>query len=191
MNCIQILLEGRKTPNKKTAYSEYQIQLAYTSNWIEGNVLTLDQVRSLYWDRTILVRYPVPQIIPVSDIIETINHFEAFDYVLDTLTANFNHSWLKELHRILRKHTDDEVKGYPVGNYKAYSNMVGGQVMAEPHMVMSLLDDLFKEHYFMSPEEFHYRYERIHPFQDGNGRTGRLLLMRKALNTNRVPYLIG
>ena len=173
-------------------YDEVKAAFTYGSNAIEGNVFTLEQVQSLVRAKSFMLRDQT-QIITLNDFHETINGFEAFDYMNETLTHNLDHKLIKEFHTILRKNTSDQEKHYPIGSYKNYQNMVGTTITAAPHMVQSLLDDLLDVNKSIEnpTDRFHYRFERIHPFQDGNGRVGRLILCRQSLLSYSCPCILG
>lgn len=174
-------------------YHELQVRMTYNSNHIEGSKLSEDQTRLIFETNTV----DIGEGIPVDDIIETVNHFRAIDYVIDVAEEPLTESIIKELHRILKQSTKDStLSWFAVGDYKKRPNVVGGRETAKPkdvpvHM-KALLDD-----YAALPTvtvndiiRFHYNFERIHPFQDGNGRVGRLLALKECLRYGIVPFII-
>ena len=174
-------------------YHELQVRMTYNSNHIEGSKLSEDQTRLIFETNTI----DVGEGIPVDDIIETVNHFRAIDYVIDVAEEPLTESIIKELHRILKQSTKDStLSWFAVGDYKKRPNVVGGRETAKPKDVpvrmKALLDD-----YAALPTvtvndiiRFHYSFERIHPFQDGNGRVGRLVALKECLRYGIVPFII-
>ena len=178
------VLEERQNKFHGGLYHKTQVNLAYNSNRIEGSRLTEDQTRSVFETRTI--GFKDEEAIPVDDIIETSNHFVAFDYMLNTLTQPLSLDIIKEFHKILKSGTSDAQKSwFSVGNWKKLPNEVGGAETTKPENVENDLNHL--NHWYLNLEtvsfenivEFHYRFEIIHPFQDGNGRVGRLILFRE------------
>jgi len=189
------LLEERQNKFHGGLYHKTQVNLTYNSNRIEGSRLTEDQTRSVFETRTI--GFKDEEAIPVDDIIETSNHFVAFDYMLNTLTQPLSLDIIKEFHKILKSGTSDAQKSwFSVGNWKKLPNEVGGTETTKPENVENDLNQL--NHWYLNLEtvsfenivEYHYRFERIHPFQDGNGRVGRLILFRECLKNNLVPFII-
>lgn len=176
-------------------YHKLMIDLTYNSNHIEGNELTHDETRYIFETRTIGASKD--SIKKVDDIIETINHFAAIDRVIDFVNYELSEAFIKELHKILKSNTNDSRLPYfAVGNYKKVPNEVGGIETTHPRLVAStmkkLLDDYNKKkaHSFEEIIEFHVKFERIHPFQDGNGRVGRLIAFKECLANNIVPFII-
>ena len=175
-------------------YHKIQIELTYNSNHIEGSCLSHDQTRYIFETNTIGVSDAV---IKIDDIVETANHFKCIDMIIDNATHIISESFIKELHATLKNGTTDSRKGwFVVGNYKKYPNEVGGTSTTLPENVekeiKALLSDYNskKEKTFDDLLDFHYRFECIHPFQDGNGRVGRLLLFKECLKNNIVPFII-
>lgn len=174
-------------------YHELQVRMTYNSNHIEGSKLSEDQTRLIFETNTV----DVGEGIPVDDIIETVNHFRAIDYVIDVAEEPLTESIIKELHRILKQSTKDStLSWFAVGDYKKRPNVVGGRETVKPKDVpvrmKALLDD-----YAALPTvtvndiiRFHYSFERIHPFQDGNGRVGRLIALKECLRYGIVPFII-
>jgi len=189
------LLEERQNKFHGGLYHKTQVNLTYNSNRIEGSRLTEDQTRYIFETRTI--GFKDEEAIPVDDIIETSNHFVAFDYMLNTLTQPLSLDIIKEFHKILKSGTADAGKSwFSVGNWKKLPNEVGGTETTKPENVENDLNQL--NHWYLNLEtvsfenivEYHYRFEIIHPFQDGNGRVGRLILFRECLKNNLVPFII-
>ncbi len=176
-------------------YHKLMIDLTYNSNHIEGNELTHDETRYIFETRTIGVDKNTSK--KVDDIIETINHFAAIDRVIDFANYQLSESFIKELHKILKSNTNDSRLTYfAVGDYKKVPNEVGDLETTHPRLVASemkkLLDDYNKKenHTFEEIVEFHVKFERIHPFQDGNGRVGRLIAFKECIANNIVPFII-
>jgi Fic family protein len=176
-------------------YHKTQVSLTYNSNRIEGSRLSEEQTRYIFETRTI--GFKDEEAVSVDDIIETTNHFVAFDYLLDTLHQPLSAPIIKEFHRILKSGTADALKSwFSVGNWKKLPNEVGGAVTTKPENVETDIEQL-NEWYlnkgnitFETIVEYHYRFEKIHPFQDGNGRVGRLIMFRECLKNNVVPFII-
>lgn len=175
-------------------YHKIQIDLTYNSNHIEGSRLTHDQTRYIFETNTIgFTDYSVN----VDDIVETSNHFRCIDFVIENATSVLTEAFIKELHRILKNGTSDSRRPwFVVGDYKKLPNEVGGRDTTAPENVAAEMKSLLssynkeKEKTFEDILDFHYRFERIHPFQDGNGRVGRLILFKECLRNNIVPFII-
>jgi len=176
-------------------YHKTQVQLAYNSNRIEGSRLTEEQTRYIFETRTI--GFKDQDAVPVDDIIETANHFVAFDYLLRTIGEPLSDSLIKEFHRILKSGTADAQKPYfNVGDWKRLANEVGGRETCKPADVANEMKSLAS--WYASNQkvtlhtlaEYHWRFESIHPFQDGNGRVGRLILFRECLRNSVMPFVI-
>lgn len=175
-------------------YHQTQIKLAYNSNHIEGSCLTEEQTRYIYETNTIGIE---KETVKVDDIIETINHFQCFDYMLDVAEDNLSEDMIKQMHRILKSNTSDSrIEWFNVGEYKSKPNMVGGLKTIAPEDVHNEIEKLLADYEkkdnieFKDIVEFHYRFERIHPFQDGNGRVGRIIMFKECLKHNIVPFII-
>lgn len=189
------LIDEQQAHRKGGIYHKTQVQLAYNSNRIEGSKLTEEQTRYIFETRTIGFRDQ--EAVPVDDIIETSNHFVAFDYLLQTISEPLSEELIKELHRILKSGTADAQKPYfNVGDYKQLANEVGGRETAKPADVAREMHSL-QEWYcsvsdvtILTLAEYHWRFECIHPFQDGNGRVGRLILFRECLRHSIMPFVI-
>ena len=175
-------------------YHKVQIELTYNSNHIEGSRLTHDQTRYIFETNTIDARDGA---VNVDDILETVNHFRCIDLVIDQANRPLSESLIKQLHRILKTGTADSRKNwFAVGDYKRLANEVGGMETAAPEDVSKCMKELLAEYRsrtsvsFDDLLDFHYRFESIHPFQDGNGRVGRLILFKECLRYGIVPFII-
>ena len=191
---LETLLEEKKIKLKGSLYHLTQINFSYNSNHIEGSKLSLDQTRMIFETATISVEgNPVH----IDDIVETQNHFRAIDYVIDHAKDPLTEAIIKELHRILKTGTTDSVKDwFAVGDYKRSPNEVGGRETTPPENVAKEMKSLLKaynsnsSHSFENIVDYHVRFERIHPFQDGNGRVGRLIMLKECLAHDVVPFVI-
>lgn len=175
-------------------YHKIQIELTYNSNHIEGSRLTHDQTRHIYETNTIGVK---DSVINVDDIVETANHFRCIDYIIDMVNYPISESMIKQLHSLLKAGTSDSRKAwFAVGDYKKLENEVGGIKTTKPKDVEKEMRNLLKKYNskksksFEEIIKFHYMFERIHPFQDGNGRVGRLIMFKECLKNNIVPFII-
>lgn len=175
-------------------YHRTQIDLTYNSNHIEGNRLSKEQTRYIFETNTIGV---TDVAVRVDDIIETTNHFRCIDFIIDRATEPLTESMIKQIHHILKSGTSDAQKDrFAVGEYKRLPNEVGGVETTEPEAVGVAVRDLLGE--YRSKEsitmedilDFHQRFESIHPFQDGNGRVGRLIMFKECLRCRIVPFII-
>lgn len=175
-------------------YNKIQIDLTYNSNHIEGSRLSHDQTRYIFETNTIGVQ---DGSINVDDIVETANHFKCIDLVIEQAEYSLSESFIKQLHMILKSGTSDSRKAwFAVGDYKKFENEIGGNITTKPEDVQKEIRKLLKE-YNSSREktlkeiiDFHYRFERIHPFQDGNGRVGRLIMFKECLRNGITPFII-
>ncbi len=191
---LEILLAEKNAKMPGGLYHKVQIELTYNSNHIEGSRLTHDQTRYIFETNTIGIEGDA---ICVDDIVETANHFKCIDLVLENATKSLSEGFIKELHRVLKNGTSDSrLDWFAVGDYKKLPNEVGELPTAKPENVASEIRALLaeynsnKEKTFDEILDFHYRFERIHPFQDGNGRVGRLILFKECLRNNIVPFII-
>ena len=191
---LDILAEEKNAKLHGGIYHKVQIELTYNSNHIEGSRLTHDQTRYIYETNTIGV---TDQTVRVDDVIETANHFRCIDFIIEKANINISESLMKQIHFILKNGTSDSrLDWFAVGDYKRLPNEVGGQETTPPEMVTSEIRELLDWYNsievktFKDILEFHYRFECIHPFQDGNGRVGRLLLFKECLKSNIVPFVI-
>ncbi|MGU7914888.1 Fic family protein [Streptococcus suis] len=190
------LVREKENRIKGGLYHKIQIELAFNSNHIEGSQLTHDQTRYIY--ETNMIGFEDNSTIKVDDIIETTNHFTAFDFLLDSFQDDLNETWIKDIHAILKRGTSDSRKlWFQVGDYKSYPNEVGGRETTLPEKVEPDMQELLNS-YHRLPEisfedilDFHVRFERIHPFQDGNGRVGRLIMFKECLKHGHIPFIIG
>lgn len=189
-NLIQRLKDEKEDNIKGGIYNKLQVDFAYNSNHIEGSKLTHDQTRYIFETHTIGTE-PTR----VDDVIETVNHFRCFDYILDTYNEPLTEDYIKDLHRILKTGTFDSAKSYAVvGEYKKYANEVGPLQTTSPKNVAKDISELLNMYQdnmsFDDILDFHARYEKIHPFYDGNGRTGRLIMFKQCLDNDIVPFII-
>lgn len=189
------ILQNEKT-NKYSGgiYHKTQIDLTYNSNHMEGSRLTHDQTRYIFETNTIGIE---KEVLNVDDVIETANHFRCIDKIIDHAKATLSEKFIKELHLILKNGTSDSRKDwFAVGDYKKLPNEVGGMPTALPEDVADRMKELLAEYNgkvavsFKDILDFHVKFERIHPFQDGNGRVGRLIMFKECLKYNIVPFII-
>lgn len=188
------LTEEKDAKLKGSIYHQTQIKLAYNSNHIEGSRLTEDQTRYIYETNTVgLEKEPAN----IDDIMETINHFQCFDYMIEYANNTLDEVFIKNVHKILKTNTSDSrLSWFNVGEYKSRRNMVGDMETTPPEKVKSEMDKLLNEYRgkqdvtFDDILDFHVRFEKIHPFQDGNGRVGRIVMFKECLKHNIVPFII-
>ena len=193
-NLLERLRAEKKASVKGGIYHKIQIELTYNSNHIEGSKLTHDQTRYVFETNTIGAENDA---LNVDDIIETANHFKCIDMVIDNATYRLTEKFIKELHFTLKSGTSDSRKNwFNVGEYKKLPNEVGGKETAKPEDTANKIKELLKsynqkdEHTLEEIIDFHYTFETIHPFQDGNGRVGRLIMFKECLKNNIVPFII-
>ncbi len=191
---LKALQEQRENRTKGGIYHRTQIDLTYNSNHIEGSRLTHDQTRYIFETNTIGV---TEEGIRVDDIIETTNHFRCIDLIIDRCQEKLSEAMIKDLHRILKTGTSDSLKTwFRVGEYKHLPNEVGGMETCAPEDVHKEIRQLLREYNAKKTKtledilDFHQRFESIHPFQDGNGRVGRLIMFKECLANNIVPFII-
>ena len=191
---LAILQEEKASKYSGGIYHKTQIDLTYNSNHMEGSRLTHDQTRFIFETNTIGIEN---EVLNVDDIIETTNHFRCIDMIIDHVKTELNEKFIKELHFILKSGTSDSKKDwFAVGDYKKIPNEVGNMKTPLPEDVDNLMKDLLKEYNskkektFEDILDFHVQFERIHPFQDGNGRIGRLIMFKECLKYNIVPFII-
>lgn len=191
---LDILQDQKKNKYSGGIYHKTQIDLTYNSNHIEGSRLTYDQTRYIFETNTIGVEN---EVLNVNDIIETVNHFRCVDVIIDNAKASLTERLIKEVHLILKTGTSDAGKAwFAVGDYKKLPNEVGGMGTALPEEVNDKMKRLLSEYNSKKVKtledilEFHVRFERIHLFQDGNGRVGRLIMFKECLKYNIVPFII-
>lgn len=188
------LKDEKKSGLRGGIYHKIQIDLTYNSNHIEGSRLTHDQTRYIFETNTVGAENGA---VRVDDIVETANHFKCVDMIIDTLAYAPSETFIKQLHLTLKNGTtDSRLDWFNVGEYKKLPNEVGGLATTSPEDVAEQMKQLLaeynakKEKAFDDLLDFHYRFERIHPFQDGNGRIGRLLLFKECLRNDIVPFII-
>lgn len=191
---LQILREQKSSKLKGSIYHRIQIDLTYNSNHIEGSKLTHDQTRYIYETNTIGI---TSDAINVDDILETVNHFRCIDFIIDHAEERLTEDMIKQIHQLLKSGTSDSRKDwFAVGDYKRLPNEVDGMETCPPENVHRQMKALLSEYNgkkhksFNDILDFHVRFEQIHPFQDGNGRVGRLLMFKECLANHIVPFII-
>ena len=191
---LDILKEQKAGKYSGGIYHKTQIELTYNSNHIEGSRLTHDQTRYIFETNTIGVE---KEVLNVDDVIETVNHFHCIDIIIDSARAVLTEKFIKDLHFILKNGTSDSRKDwFAVGDYKKLPNEVGGMDTTIPEEVANKMKTLLMEYNakyaktFEDILDFHVKFERIHPFQDGNGRIGRLIMFKECLKNNIVPFIV-
>lgn len=191
LNCLR---REKDSSIKGGIYHKIQIELTYNSNHLEGSQLSHDQTRYIFETKTLGV---TDKAVKVDDIIETVNHFRCIDLIIEGAHTNLSESFIKQLHFILKTGTTDSQKSwFRVGDYKQFENEVGGDETTKPAEVAAEIKALIKEYNskaeitFDDILDFHVRFETIHPFQDGNGRVGRLIMFKECLKHNIVPFII-
>ena len=188
------LREEKDARLKGGIYHRTQIDLTYNSNHIEGSRMTKEQTRYIFETNTLGI---TTENTSVDDIMETVNHFRCIDYVIDHAMDKITEAHIKQLHAILKTNTSDSQKSwFAVGDYKRLANEVGGEETVAPEDVHKRMKTLIGEYNAIKKVEFddildfHVQFERIHPFQDGNGRVGRLMLLWQCLQSAHVPFVI-
>ncbi len=191
---LAFLKREKEAGLKGGIYHKIQIDLTYNSNHIEGSKLTHEQTRYIFETKTLGV---TDKAVKVDDIVETVNHFRCIDLIIEGAHTKLTESFIKQLHFILKSGTTDSQKSwFRVGDYKQLENEVGGSETTKPAEVASAIKSLLKEYNsktkitFDDILDFHVRFEAIHPFQDGNGRVGRLIMFKECLKHNIVPFII-
>lgn len=191
---LDILKREKDGKHHGGIYHKTQIDLTYNSNHIEGSRLTHDQTRYIFETNTIGIEN---EAVNVDDVIETTNHFRCIDMIIDNARYALTEKFIKELHKTLKTGTTDSRKDwFAVGDYKKMPNEVGGMETVLPEAVSEEIKKLLAEYNskenktFEDILEFHVKFERIHPFQDGNGRIGRLIMFKECLKHNIVPFII-
>ena len=191
---LDVLKDEKAAKLRGGIYHKVQIDLTYTSNHIEGSRLTHDQTRYIFETNTIGI---TDGAVRVDDVVETANHFRCVDMIIESASHAPGEAFIKQLHAVLKNGTSDSRKDwFAVGDYKKLPNEVGGRETAAPEDVAAQMKKLLadynavKQKTFDDLLDFHYRFERIHPFQDGNGRVGRLLLFKECLRNDIVPFII-
>ena len=195
INILDILREQKNMKLKGNLYHNTQISFAYNTNHIEGSKLTEDQTRYIYETNTLLASKDT--IIGIDDILETANHFKLVDYMLDIADKKLTEKMIKDFHKILKEGTSDSIKEwFIVGDYKKLPNEVGSLKTTEPKNVERDMKKLLEWYNSINQItikdiiEFHAKFEKIHPFQDGNGRIGRIIAFKECLKNNIVPFII-
>ena len=189
---LQALREEKNAKISGGLYHETQIRLTYNSNRMEGSKLSEDQTRLIFETNTIGAEDGVP----VDDVIETANHFRAIDYIIDCAEEPLTEEIIKKLHKILKTGTRDSyLSWFNVGDYKKRPNVVGGMETTSPAKVANEMKKLLEAYAKKDVNiediiEFHRDFEKIHPFQDGNGRVGRLICFKECLRFNIIPFVI-
>lgn len=191
---LEVLRSEKASKISGGIYHKVQVELTYNSNHIEGNRLTHEQTRYIFETNTIGME---GGIINVDDVVETANHFKCIDMVIDNAGYVLSQRFIKQLHAVLKSGTSDSRKDwFAVGDYKRLPNEVGGQATVLPEEVSAEMRELLADYNRTKGKslidiiDFHYQFERIHPFQDGNGRVGRLILFKECLRNNVVPFII-
>ena len=191
---LEVLQSEKASKLPGGIYHKVQIDFTYNSNHMEGSRLTHDQTRYIFETNTIGVHETT---LNVDDIVETSNHFRCIDLIIDRAGFIINEALIKQLHAMLKNGTSDSRKDwFAVGDYKKLPNEVGGKVTALPNEVPAKMKELVAAYNAKQEKtleellDFHYRFECLHPFQDGNGRIGRLLLFKECLRYNIVPFII-
>jgi len=192
---LNLLREEKGMKLKGGLYHQTQVKLAYNSNRIEGSKLSEDQTRYIYETNTIATEKE--ETASIDDIIETINHFQCFDYMLDIADQELSEDIIKEFHKVLKNNTSDSRKEwFNVGDYKKKTNMIGDQKTVVPSKVKGEMAKMLINYNQISKItfediiEFHYSFESIHPFQDGNGRVGRMIIFKECLKNGIDPFII-
>jgi len=190
---LQVLREEKEMKLSGGLYHELQVRMTYNSNHIEGSRLSEDQTRLIFETNTL----DVGDGIPVDDVLETVHHFRAIDYVIDTAEEELTEDIIKHLHYILKHDTKDStLSWFAVGDYKKRANVVGGRKTSKPSEVHKHMQALLNEYIakdIVTIDDiiaFHAEFEYIHPFQDGNGRVGRLIALKECLHHNVMPFII-
>ena len=193
-NLLAFLKREKDTSLKGGIYHKIQIDLTYNSNHIEGSRLSHDQTRFIFETKTLGI---TDDAVKVDDIVETVNHFRCIDLAIEGANTKLSESFIKQLHYILKTGTTDSMKSwFKVGDYKMVENEVGGSETVRPEDVATEMKALLADYNSKSEItfddilDFHVRFESIHPFQDGNGRVGRLVMFKECLKHNIVPFII-
>ena len=191
---LEILQEEKSSGYSGGIYHKTQIELTYNSNYIEGSSLTHEQTRYIFETNTIGAETGS---LNVDDVIETANHFRLVSLIIDNAKSMLTEEFIKELHLILKNGTSDSRKDwFAVGDYKKLPNEAGGMNTVIPEEVSNKMKELLNKHNakekinFEDILDFHVKFEKIHPFQDGNGRVGRLIMFKECLKYNIVPFII-
>ena len=191
---LDILQEEKSSGYAGGIYHKTQIELTYNSNHIEGSSLTYEQTRYIFETNTIDVENGS---LNVDDVIETANHFRLVSLIIDNAKSTLTQEFIKKLHLLLKNGTSDSRRDwFVVGDYKKFPNEVGGMHTTPPEEVSGKMKELLNEYNVKEEKsledilDFHVKFEKIHPFQDGNGRVGRLIMFKECLKYNIVPFII-
>jgi len=203
LGVLEQLRTERDMGYKGGLYHSTQIEFAYNSNHMEGSTLTKDETRYIYETNSLTLEGK--DAINVDDVIETVNHFRCFDYLLDIAGESLTEEIIKEFHRLLKTGTSDSARPYfAVGGYKQIGNTVGNKETTSPEKVPEAMARLLESYNHIEEEysgenekaklqniiDFHVKFERIHPFQDGNGRVGRLIMFKECIRNDVIPFVI-
>ena len=192
------LIEQKQTKFKGNIYHYSQVNFAYNSNKIEGSRLTSDETEAIFDTNSFIPKND--DLIKLDDLLESKNHFKLFDYILDNIDKPLNKDMLIEMHKILKRGTSDEDNPrYNVGGFKIVPNIIGLVNVintSSPDMVEKDLEELLEEYNSLNTItleniiDFHYKFESIHPFSDGNGRIGRIIMYKECLKNNIMPFIV-
>lgn len=195
INILEVLREQKNMKLKGNLYHNTQVTFAYNTNHIEGSKLTEDQTRYIYETNTLIAEKD--SITDIDDVLETANHFKLVDYMLDIADKRLTEDMIKEFHKILKEGTSDSRKEwFNVGKYKKLPNEAGNMKTTEPKNVERDMSKLMEWYNSLGKVtikeiiEFHSKFEKIHPFQDGNGRVGRIIMFKECLKNNIIPFII-
>ena len=196
MDLLKILREEKSMGLKGGIYHQTQVKLAYHTNRIEGSKLSEEQTRYIYETNTIFMENG-DSTANVDDIVETVNHFSCFDYMLDIADEPLSEQHIRKFHYLLKVNTSDSKKSwFRIGDYKLKPNVVGGIETTLPANVPQAMKNLLEAYHSKKAItlndiiDFHFQFERIHPFQDGNGRVGRLISFKECLRNDIIPFII-
>lgn len=195
INILEVLREQKNMKLKGNLYHNTQVTFAYNTNHIEGSKITEDQTRYIYETNTLIAEKD--SITDIDDVLETANHFKLVDYMLDIADKRLTEDMIKEFHKILKEGTSDSRKEwFNVGKYKKLPNEAGNMKTTEPKNVERDMSKLMEWYNSLGKVtikeiiEFHSKFEKIHPFQDGNGRVGRIIMFKECLKNNIIPFII-
>lgn len=195
MRLLDVFLEQKNNSIEGQVYHKTQIDMAYNSNHIEGSRLSHFETRFIFETRQVPSDVDNKPLY-VDDVIETVNHFQLFNYMLDTADDQLSEELIKKYHEILKNGTKDALKGWKIGDYKKIENEVGNIITSSIENVQGDMEALLvgyaakEKRTIEDIADFHWRFETIHPFQDGNGRIGRMIVFKECLKNNLVPALI-
>ena len=191
---LLVLQDQKASKLKGSIYHQTQIDFTYNSNHMEGNRLSYEQTRDIYEANIIGT---IGEVLNVDDIVETVNHFRCIDHIIDTCTERLSEAYIKNLHLMLKTGTSDSRKDwFATGEYKRLPNVIDGNETCAPADVHKAMQQLLKQYNTPDPKtfddilDFHVKFESIHPFQDGNGRIGRLIMFKECLLNGHVPFII-